>query len=285
MATYVIGDIHGCLDPLVELLDKIHFDPSQDQAWFVGDIINRGPESLASLRYIKNMGDAAKMVLGNHDFHLLASYLGVDKYRAKSDTLAPILEAEDVDELIDWLRQQPLILQHNLHPWVMVHAGIPPQWSIAQATAYAQEVHDILRSPQWVEFVRDHLFGSKTRSWHPELSGWDRYRYIVNAFVRLRYCDAEGRLEFKTKSHPKHFEHPNYLPWFAHANRRNKDQQIFFGHWSTLGAMDAYQVHATDTGCLWGGQLTAYCADTRTRYSLDCPSYAAPKHAKSSATG
>jgi bis(5'-nucleosyl)-tetraphosphatase (symmetrical) len=277
MATYVIGDLQGCLDPLIELLAKIEFDPQHDQAWFVGDLVNRGPQSLECLRYVKNMGDAAKTVLGNHDFHLLASYLGVEKYRAKSDTLDPILQAPDVDELINWLRQQPLIVKHELHPWVMVHAGIPPQWSCSEAAGYAQEVQDIMCSPRWSEFIRDHLFGSKTRSWYPELSGWARYRYIVNAFARMRYCDAKGQLEFKLKAHPCKVTHTDYLPWFAHPHRRNKDQQIFFGHWSTLGAMDAYQVHATDTGCLWGGELTAYCTDTQTRHSVSCPCYADPK--------
>jgi len=276
MATYIIGDLQGCLDPLISLMAKIHFDPEQDQAWFVGDLVNRGPQSLECLRYVKALGSAAKTVLGNHDFHLLASYLGVEKYCAKSDTLEPILQAKDADELIDWLRRQPLMIQHPLHPWVMVHAGIPPQWSIAQAAEYAQEVHELMATPQWQVFIRDHLFGSKTRTWHPGLQGWERYRYIVNAFARMRYCSDQGKLEFKLKSHPDQNANNDYLPWFAHTHRRNKDHQIFFGHWSTLGAMDAYHVHATDTGCLWGGELTAFCADTGVRHSVSCPCYANP---------
>lgn len=280
MATYIIGDLQGCFDPLQALLKQINYQAEQDELWFVGDIVNRGEQSLECLRFVKSLGERGKMVLGNHDFHLLASDCGLEKYASKSDTLQPILNAPDRAELIDWLRQQPLLVRHPSLPVVMVHAGIPPQWSAEQAQQHANEVEQLLRSENWREFITEHLFGSKTKHWHDGLQGWERLRYIVNAFARMRYCDNQGVLDFEMKLAPERNTHPNYQAWFLHNNRRNKDVEIFFGHWSTLGAMDAYQVHATDTGCLWGGKLTAFCLETRIRHTFDCPQSCAPKSAK-----
>lgn len=280
MATYIIGDLQGCFEPLQRLLTQINYNPQYDQLWFVGDIINRGPQSLECLRFVKSLGDGGKMVLGNHDIHLLACYSGLTRYLSKKDTLQPILDAEDVDELIDWLRHQPLLVEHSHLEAIMVHAGIPPQWSIAQAKGYAKEIEAQLQSDSWQSFVRDHLFGAKGQHWHDQLTGWERLRYIVNAFVRMRYCDAQGTLDFSMKGAPKHPTSDSMQPWFVHNQRRNKDYEIFFGHWSTLGAIDAYRVHATDTGCLWGGRLTGYCLETRQRHEVPCQTFCRPKKVK-----
>ena len=274
MTTYVIGDLQGCYDELTALLEKIQYDENQDHLWFVGDIVNRGPKSLACLRFVKKMCEKgrADMVLGNHDFHLLAAYSGLKKFVTKSDTLRDILDAHDVDELIDWLRHQPLLVTHSKHNAVMVHAGIPPNWSITEAQQYADEVHARLKQDDWQDYIVNHLFGSQPDIWSETLRGHDRLRYIVNAFVRMRYCSEAGQLEFKLKCAPEALEEQDskFKPWFMLSNRKNRDYDIFFGHWSTLGAIDAYDVHATDTGCLWGGQLTAYAIETKERHTLEC---------------
>jgi len=281
MATYVIGDLQGCFDELQQLLQNLDYNEQTDHLWFVGDIVNRGPKSLECLRFVKKQCERGKadMVLGNHDFHLLAAYSGLQKFVSKSDTLTDILEADDVDELIDWLRQQPMLVSHPIYAAVMVHAGIPPQWSIHQAKQYAKEVEQQLAQPDWQTYLTNHLFGSEPDTWDDTLTGHDRLRYIVNALARMRFCSAEGKLEFKIKSAPKDGNDidAEFQPWFVFNNRKNKDHEIFFGHWSTLGAIDAYQVHATDTGCLWGGQLTAYAIETKQRFTLDCEQKCKPK--------
>ena len=288
MTTYVIGDLQGCFDELQSLLKHIDYQPENDFLWFVGDLVNRGPKSLECLKFVKKLEQKgrAKTVLGNHDFHLMAAYAGLDKFVSKSDTLQDILQAKEVDELMDWLRMQPLMVKHPIYDAVMVHAGIPPQWTIKEALGYAQEVEAQLKRDDWKTFLVEHLFGSEPKQWQDTLTGWDRLRYIVNAFARMRYCDPNGRLEFKIKSAPACPEEQKklapYEPWFVFPNRRNKDHEIFFGHWSTLGAIDAYQIHATDTGCLWGGELTAYAIEQHKRYSVQCKQQCKPKEKKSS---
>jgi len=282
MATYIIGDLQGCFDELQQLLTQINYQPKQDTLWFVGDIVNRGPKSLECLRFVKALQTEGRgqIVLGNHDFHLLAAYAGMEKFTSKSDTLTDILEAEDADELIDWLRQQPLLVTHPVYNAVMVHAGIPPQWTILEAQSYAREVEVHLQGDDWQTFLTDHLFGSEPKVWQDTLTGWDRVRYIVNAFARMRYCSAQGKLEFKLKSAPDANQQNSadeYQPWFVFPNRKNKDHEIFFGHWSTLGAIDAYQIHATDTGCLWGGQMSAYALEEKRRYHIECEQLCKPK--------
>jgi len=278
MTTYAIGDLQGCYDELQALLKHINYQPDSDHLWFVGDIVNRGPKSLDCLRFVKQLCEQGKadMVLGNHDFHLLAAYSGLDKFTSKSDTLRDILEADDVDELMDWLRLQPLMVTHSFFHAVMVHAGIPPQWSISEARNYAQEVHNQLAQPNWQDFIAKKLFGSEPREWDNSLAGDDRLRYIVNAFARMRFCTANGKLEFKLKNAPKDSD-SKYQPWFVFPKRRNKDYEIFFGHWSTLGAIDAYHIHSTDTGCLWGGKMTAYALDSKQRFTIDCEQQCKPK--------
>ncbi len=282
MRTFVIGDLQGCYDPLVKLLEKIEYNPNNDHLWFVGDVINRGPKSLECLRFVKEtvLAGRGKMVLGNHDFHLLAAYSGLEKYKSKSDTLDDILEAEDCDQLVDWLRHQPLIVKHPVYEAAMVHAGIPPQWTVTQAQAYASEVTEHLQNDQWQVFLREHLFGNQSDQWQAHISGWERIRYIVNAFVRMRLCDERGQLELKEKGTPKPNDNSPFQPWFLWPNRKNKDVELYFGHWSTLGSIDAYGVHATDTGCLWGRQLTAYCIEEKKRYCIDCEASRKPKKKK-----
>ena len=284
MSTYVIGDLQGCFEPLVRLLDQIAFDPKHDQLWFAGDIVNRGPDSLKCLQFVKQACQAghAKMVLGNHDFHLLAAYAGLEKYQSKSDTLTAILNHPQAAELIDWLRCQPLMVHCDQS--VMVHAGIAPQWSIAQAQQYAQEIETLLQTPHWQTFIKS-LFDKKGQFWRDNLAGIERHRYIVNAFVRMRYCQADGTLAFANKGAPKQpvaaAKAGQTAPWFAFESRPAADHEIYFGHWSTLGAMDQFHVHATDTGCLWGGELSAYCIDRHTRTQIPCPQSAQPNKAKS----
>ncbi|VAW50025.1 Bis(5'-nucleosyl)-tetraphosphatase, symmetrical [hydrothermal vent metagenome] len=286
MATYVIGDLQGCYDELQTLLSHINYQPEQDFLWFVGDLVNRGPKSLECLRFVKQLEQEgrAKTVLGNHDFHLLAAYAGFEKFRSKSDTLQDILQTKDVDELIHWLRQQPLMVKHPIYNTVMVHAGIPPQWSIQAALGYAKEVETILQREDWKDALVNHLFGNQPNQWQETLTGWDRARYILNAFARMRYCDANGALEFTLKSAPNSEQTRQkiapYEPWFVFPNRKNKDHEIFFGHWSTLGEIDAYQVHSTDTGCLWGGKMTAYALETKQRFSVSCTQQCRPKPPK-----
>lgn len=289
MATYVIGDLQGCFDELQNLLKHIDYQPKTDVLWFVGDLVNRGPKSLECLRFVKKLQEKGRafMVLGNHDFHLLSAYAGLQTFLSKSDTLDEILYAKDVKELMNWLRQQPLMVTHPIYNAVMVHAGIPPQWTISQAQSYAKEVERHLQGSDWQHFLTENLFGSQPNEWQDTLTGWDRIRYIVNAFARMRYCDANGKLEFKLKLAPSEKSHENtenhsaaFEPWFVFPNRKNKDYEIFFGHWSTLGAIDAYQVHATDTGCLWGGSLTAYSIEEKRRYTVDCRQQCKPKTSK-----
>ncbi len=272
MALYIIGDLQGCFDPLQQLLRQIDYDPAADELWFVGDVVNRGPQSLECLRFVRRLEESGRgrMVLGNHDFHLLAQAVGLTRFRSRKDTLDDILNAPDRDSLIDWLRQQPLYLTHEIHNLAMVHAGIPPQWTHQQARQEAGAVAERLRDADWQTFVREHLFGSEPACWHEGLTSWDRLRYAVNAFCRMRYCDPRGCLEFQCKAAPGN-QPKGYAPWFVHPARRNKDRTIFFGHWSTLGAYDGYNVHALDTGCLWGGQLTAWRVEDGTRHTLQCP--------------
>jgi len=302
MTTYVIGDLQGCFDELQQLLEQIDYQAGRDTLWFVGDVINRGPKSLECLRFVKHCceHENAQMVLGNHDFHLLAAYSGLEKYLSKSDTIEPILQAEDVDQLVNWLRQQPLMVSDKNHQAVMVHAGIPPQWSISQAQALAKEAQAHLQGPHWQTFLREHLFGNQADTWQDDLAGWQRIRYIVNAFVRMRYCDANGKLDFKQKSSPESYIQKlrahqavsadeliiseKMQPWFLWPERQNLQQTIFFGHWSTLGAIDYFNIHATDTGCLWGGELTAYAIESQQRHCFSCPQQRSPKIKKDKKT-
>lgn len=256
MAVYAIGDVQGCFFSLQRLIDSIQFDPSTDQIWFAGDLVNRGPDSLSTLRFVKSLGASAVSVLGNHDLHLIASAYSRGKSRSR-DTIQSILDAPDCIELIDWLRYRPLF--HVKQLYCLVHAGLAPQWTIAEARSYAREVESVLQSDQISGFL-EHMYGNEPDTWNPNLEGWDRLRFIANVFTRIRYCTPEGALQMKAKHSPAH-NTDQIIPWFEMENRQSKSATIVFGHWSTLGLQLNQSILSLDTGCAWGGYLTAVRLD------------------------
>lgn len=254
MSTYVIGDVQGCYRELRALLTQIDFQPGRDTVWFTGDLINRGPESLATLRFVIGLGASAVTVLGNHDLHCLAVAAGYGKRHAE-DTLDEILIAEDAEDLLCWLRHRPLLYEDSDFPVCMIHAGLPPQWDIPLARACAAEVEQVLQGDEYQEYFAN-MYGNKPRQWSDSLRGWKRLRFITNCFTRLRYLDKEGHPCYKAKG-PLGSQPSGYLPWFQVAGRRSANRTVIFGHWSTLGYYHADNVIGLDTGCLWGGALTA----------------------------
>lgn len=255
MATYAVGDLQGCLDPLKSLLDEVKFDTNTDQLWLAGDVVNRGPQSLEALRFVKSMGSNAIMVLGNHDLHLLAYASGYRK-PGKLDTLASILTAPDCDELIEWLHEQPLMHFDAEKNVVMVHAGIPPIWSVKKALKRAREVEKFIRHERKSIKYLKKMYGNEPSKWDKTLEGTDRLRLITNYFTRMRFCSADGRLELDSKMGP---ENPpdGYAPWYTFPNPKLGDTKIIFGHWAALmGNTNNKQFIALDTGYVWGGSLT-----------------------------
>lgn len=278
MAVYAIGDIQGCYAELMRLLDTLQFDESADQLWLTGDLVNRGPDSLRVLRFVHALSERAPAavvtVLGNHDLHLLAVAEGVGR-RHRSDTLDEILAAPDRDTLLHWLRQQPLLHTDAALGFSLIHAGLPPQWSLAEARQYAAEVETMLRGDQYSEFFGN-MYGDEPAQWSTALTGWARLRFITNCFTRLRYCDAAGRLALQDKGAPG-TQSAGLVPWFEVAERRSQESRIIFGHWSTLGLHRDNNVVSLDTGCLWGEQLTALQLDAEERIvCVDCESYQRP---------
>jgi bis(5'-nucleosyl)-tetraphosphatase (symmetrical) len=265
MATYAIGDVQGCFDALQSILDDFNFDKTRDRLWFVGDLVNRGPDSLATLRLVKTLGEAAVSVLGNHDFHLLAIAAGRAKQH-RSDTLDQVLAAPDRDELLTWLRHRPML--HVEDDWVMVHAGLLPQWGVATALALAQEVEAALRGPSWKEFLTE-LYGDRPDSWSEGLRGADRLRVIVNAMARMRFCSAEGKIELRTKGETAQAP-PGFFPWFDVPGRASRDHTLVCGHWSTLGLVLRPDLLALDSGCVWGGSLSAVRLEDRKLFQVPC---------------
>lgn len=266
MAIYAIGDIQGCYSELRSLLDVIQFDPVHDQLWLAGDLVNRGPHSLETLRFIKGLGDSAVSVLGNHDLHLIATVVSNNKI-GKKDTLGPILQAADCEELIDWLRHQHLFYHND--QYCMLHAGLPPQWDFKQTKTMARSVEQVLRGKDYRRFFRS-MYGNKPTIWREDLPKAEKLRFAVNCFTRLRYCTADGELDFHQKG-PPGTQGPNLMPWFTVPGRKSQNMKIIFGHWSTLGLCDEHNVYSIDTGCLWGGQLTALKLDQPPqRFSVDC---------------
>ncbi len=270
MTTYIIGDIQGCLDRLDMLLNKIREARPEARFVFVGDLVNRGPRSLETLRRVRALGPRAHTVLGNHDLHLLAVAHGI-RPAHRSDTLDEILNAPDRDELLNWLRHQPLALLQDGH--LIVHAGVLPQWSADQTLALAGEVEAALRSPNWLDFLRQ-MYGNTPAQWNEGLTGADRLRCIVNALTRLRFCDAAGVMDMHSKGATT--ELPGYMPWFEVPGRKTQDVTVVFGHWSTLGLTLRPNLISLDTGCLWGGKLTAVCLEDRDVEQVDCPRHRAP---------
>ena len=271
MAVFAVGDVQGCIDELMRLLERIRFDPAEDSLWLTGDLVNRGPKSLEVLRYVRDLGRRAVCVLGNHDLHLLAVAAGAAPSKA-GDTLDAVLRAPDRDELLHWLRQLPLLHHDGALGYTLVHAGLPPQWDLATAQACARELEAMLRSDGYAEFFR-HMYGNEPRRWSPTLTGMERLRFIVNCYTRLRYCDVEGTLDLKAKGAPGS-QPAGYMPWFEVPGRLSRDLHILFGHWSTVGEIRDRNVHALDTGCVWGRRLTALRLDGDDSggwYCVDCP--------------
>ena len=265
MAIYAVGDVQGCHAELMQLLDQIAFDPGADQLWLVGDLVNRGPDSLAVLRLVKSLGDSAITVLGNHDLHLLAVAEGVAELN-RIDTLDEILNAPDRDELLHWLRHQRLM--HVQDDYVLVHAGLLPQWSVAQAEDLAREVETALRSDDYATFL-SRMYGNTPHNWDDNLSGYPRLRVIVNAYTRMRICTPEGEMEFKFKSEVEKIP-AGYLPWFDIPQRASRDATIIVGHWSALGLLIRKNIIALDTGCLWGGPMSAIRLEDRQLFQVSC---------------
>ena len=266
MSTYAIGDLQGCLDPLRRLLDTLNFDPAADRLWFVGDLVNRGPDSLAVLRFVKDLGDAATCVLGNHDLHLLARGAGFGRSRA-GDTLDAVLEAPDRDALLDWLRHRPLAWREG--GCLMVHAGVLPAWSADDVMARAAEAEAALRDAGYRDFFA-RMYGNAPAAWHDGLEGVDRLRVIVNALTRLRYCSAAGEMDFEDKG-PPGTQAAGLMPWFDVPARRSAATTLVFGHWSTLGLIKRRELIALDTGCVWGSELTAVRLEDRALFATRCP--------------
>jgi bis(5'-nucleosyl)-tetraphosphatase (symmetrical) len=258
MSLYAIGDIQGCHAEFCQLLEMIGFSPRSDRLWLVGDLVNRGPGSLAVLREVKALGDAAVTVLGNHDFHLLTVAAGHARQH-KRDTIAPILEAPDRDELLAWVRSWPLVVVEGDR--LLVHAGLVPQWTPATALLLSGEVRTALAGADHDAFLRT-LYGDEPRAWRDELDGFDRLRFIVNACTRLRFCTADGTMEFREKRGPEHAP-TGFRPWFAHESRASAGKTVICGHWSTRELVLAPNLLMLDSGCLWGGTLTAVRLDDR----------------------
>jgi len=265
MAIYAVGDVQGCYAELARLLEDIRFDPAQDKLWLVGDLVNRGPGSLEVLRLIKSLGDNAITVLGNHDLHLLAVAEGVGELH-RTDTLDEILKAPDRDELLHWLRNQRLL--HAEGGYVLVHAGLLPQWSVAQAESLAREVETALRGDDYATFL-ERMYGNTPRGWDDSLTGYKRLRVIVNTFTRMRICTMAGEMEFKFKGEVQNIPE-GYLPWYDVPGRKSADSTVIFGHWSALGLLLRKDVIALDTGCLWGGPMSAVRLGDRHLYQAAC---------------
>lgn len=266
MSTYIIGDVQGFYQELQALLTLIQFDPSKDQLGFVGDLVNRGPNSLAVLRFIKSL-PSQMVVLGNHDLYLLVIGYGLMSPDICKHTLHAVLQAPDKMELLKWLRERPLIYYEKNKNALLVHAGIPPQWSIKESIHHANEVSAILRSSHYEDYLAN-LFCNQADQWKDTLSGQDRLHYTSNAFTRMRFCDAQGTLEFETtkKTNTKQLK-----PWFNWRDPQKDNIDILFGHWSALnGECDSPRCHALDTGCAWGRRLTAINLETKERFSVAC---------------
>ena len=269
MATYAVGDLQGCLQALQCLLKQVAFDPKRDRLWLVGDLVNRGPQSLETLRFLYSIRESLVCVLGNHDLHLLAAGRNIERLK-KADTLREIIEAPDSAELLEWLRQQKLMHYDEQRNLVLVHAGIPPQWSLRKALKCAAEVEAALRDDNLLPPYLDGMYGNDPAKWDNDLKGVTRLRVITNYFTRMRFCTAEGKLDLKSKE-GLDTAPPGYKPWFQHKERKTKNLKIIFGHWAALeGNVEEPGISALDTGCVWGGALTLMNVDSFERLSCKC---------------
>ena len=265
MSTFAIGDVQGCFDELRQLLKKCGFDRKRDRLWFVGDLVNRGPKSLQTLRFVRDLGPRAVTVLGNHDLHLITQYEGFERPR-NDDTFQNVLEARDARELVDWLRRRPMM--HVQGDCAMVHAGLAPQWTVRKARALAAEVEKALASRNYRDFLAN-MYGSKPDRWSDALKGWDRLRVIVNAMTRMRYCTVSGKMEFRAKgSEPPR----GFRRWFETYTGK---KTMVFGHWSQLGLTIGKRHAGLDSGCVWGGALTALRLEDGKVFQVACAGYQA----------
>jgi len=272
MAVYAIGDVQGCYDQLRQLLDKIEFDQEKDKLWFAGDLVNRGPDSLKVLRFVKGLGNRARCVLGNHDLHLLAMSESIDKHKDPNHTLDQVLNAPDRDEILHWLRHRPLMHHSKKRNISMVHAGLPPQWDIPTAMSCAKELESVLQGDSYREYLQ-HMYGNLPDRWDPTLEGMDRLRFITNSFTRLRYCTPDGSISLKESCAPGN-QGQTLIPWYKTPGRASMGEPILFGHWSTLGFGLHSHAWSLDSGCLWGGTLTALRIRKRKEpipFQQDCP--------------
>ena len=262
MALYAVGDIQGCSAQFETLLKALHFQPSRDRLWLVGDLVNRGPDSLSVLRRVIALGRSVTSVLGNHDLHLLATAAG-GRDLSPADTFGAVLAAPDSKRLIDWLRRRPLLHYDPRARRVLVHAGIPPFWTLTQARQAARDVERALRGPKWRFALRD-MYGNQPSKWRDDLDPTSKRRYTINALTRMRYCDKHGRLDF-SESGPPGSQRKGLTPWFEVPDRPAATVQIVFGHWAALGVVRRADITALDSGCVWGGSLTAVRLDKPAR--------------------
>ena len=277
MAVYVIGDLQGCYTELNRLLDKIRFDQVRDQLWFCGDLVNRGPESLQSLRFVRSLGDAAVTVLGNHDLHLLAIFHKQQKPR-KSDTLSEILNSPDCAELMAWLQSRQLVHFDRKLNFMLVHAGIHPEWDLRETLNCADELEVALQKNNGKVFFKQ-MYGDVPDHWSPGLTGIERLRCITNILTRMRFVTADGRLEYKAKGSPQQHADQGLTPWFETNRQLDDSIRIAFGHWSTLRVGVYGKHYAVDGGCVWGGRITALRIDSSEPqwFSIGCESQLVPK--------
>lgn len=270
MSTYIVGDIQGCFEPFQHLLEQVKFNPNKDRLWSVGDLINRGPDNLATLRWCFAHRDSVTMVLGNHDLHLMAVSAGARK-PSRKDNFHDILEAPDREQLIEWLHFQPLV--HHEDGVTLVHAGIPPIWTVEDTLERAREVETMLQSARCDDFFRE-MYGNEPFVWDNSLTGMTRLRVITNYLTRMRYCTRKGKLDLISKGPqplPDALAGKKVAPWFSHPNRLTKGQKVVFGHWASLeGMTDDPSIIGLDTGCVWGRAMTLYELETGRRISCDC---------------
>jgi bis(5'-nucleosyl)-tetraphosphatase (symmetrical) len=272
MAVYAIGDLQGCYAALQRLLAAIRFDVERDRLWFVGDLVNRGPASLECLRFVRSLGERAVTVLGNHDLHLVCNAEGVEAARAR-DTLEDVLGAPDRDELLRWVRHRPLM--HVERGFALVHAGLLPEWSVAQALELAREVETELRGPQYRALL-ENMYGDEPSQWRGDLEGFDRWRVVINAMTRLRVVDGKGAMALRFKGEPGEAPDGSWMPWFDVPARASRDHVVVCGHWSALGLRMRDDLLALDSGCVWGRSLTAVRLEDRALFSVECPEMARP---------
>ncbi len=265
MAHYIIGDIHGCFNELTLLLNSAQFTPQEDTLWFVGDLVARGKDSLQTLRFVKELGSAAKVVLGNHDLHLLAVYQGISPLK-KRDKTSAIFNANDCDELMAWLRDQPLLAEHD--EFVICHAGIPPDWDLVTARKEARNIESILQSDQWVWLLQN-MYDNQPDLWCSKRKGIERYRYAINALTRMRFVHSDGRLDMECKLPPSKISDSSLLPWFQIPAKKSIEKTVLFGHWAALEGVCQDNYIGLDTGCVWGGELTMIRWEDKKRFKQE----------------